>query len=75
MDNLLKISSSEVSVVICAKNSASFIAKVIDSIQLNKPGEIIVVDGLSTDKTVNIARNEGCKVISDKGKGLSYAEI
>ena len=73
MDNLLKTSSLQVSVIICAKNSASFISKVIDSIQLNKPGEIIVVDGLSTDQTINIARDKGCKILSDKGKGLSYA--
>lgn len=73
MDNLLKISSSQVSVVICAKNSASFIAKVIDSSKLNSPLEIIIVDGLSSDETINIAKNKGCKVVSDKGRGLSYA--
>ena len=74
MDNLLKMSSTEVSVVICAKNSASFIAKVIDSIQLNKPGEIIVVDGLSTDKAV-IARNEGLKLSLIKVKVYAMQEI
>ena len=73
MDSLLNTNSFEVSVVICAKNSAIFISKVIDSIKLNKPGEIIVVDGLSTDETVNIAESKGCKVLSDKGKGLSFA--
>ena len=75
MDNLLKMSSTEVSVVICAKNSAGFIAKVIDSIQLNKPSEIIVVDGLSTDKTVNIARMKGAKLSLIKVKVYLMQEI
>lgn len=57
-----------VSVVICAKNEEQSIGQIIEH---TKPysTEIIVVDGNSSDKTVQIAKSLGSKVIRDSGKG------
>jgi dolichol-phosphate hexosyltransferase len=61
-----------VSVIICAKNEAEGIRQIIESV---KPyaGEVIVVDGHSTDSTVDIARSVGANVWPDNGKGKGDA--
>ena len=68
MDNTPKVS-----VVICTMNVAGFLADCLLSIKDNTPHEIIVVDGMSTDDTVDIAEEVADFVISDQGKGLSFA--
>jgi len=45
-----------ISVIIVAKNAESTIEECLDSVRRNNPAEIIVVDGLSTDKTVSLSR-------------------
>ena len=62
----------KISVIICAKNEEKTIGEVI---QKSKPfaDEIIVVDGHSKDKTREIARSLGAKVILDHGKGKGEA--
>ena len=67
MDNL------PISVIIPAKNAESTIEQCLDSVQRNNPAEIIVVDGNSSDMTVEIARGYTEKIYSDEGKGTSYA--
>ncbi len=53
-----------ISVVIPSYNGEKYIAETIKSIRgQDVPVEIIVVDDISTDKTVEIARSLGCKVI------------
>ncbi len=64
---------SEISVIVCAKNGEATIESCLKSIEESKPLEIIVVDGKSTDRTMEIARNYTDKVYSDDGKGLGYA--
>lgn len=56
-----------ISVVIPSFNGAKYIKETIKSIQAQKfPHEIIVVDDISTDKTVEIAKEMGCNVIINK---------
>lgn len=53
-----------ISVIIPSYNGEKYIKETIESIQTQDfPHEIIVVDDISTDKTVEIAKEMGCKVI------------
>ena len=63
----------DVSVVVPARNAALMLDACLSSIVRSEPAEIIVVDGLSTDDTVEIARRYGARVLSDQGRGLSHA--
>ncbi|WP_457973504.1 glycosyltransferase [Arthrobacter sp. D1-17] len=65
----------DVSVVVPARNAAHWLGECLDSIRAEKPREIIVVDGCSTDNTVEIARTLGARVISDEGRGLPAARM
>ena len=70
----------EIAWVIPTLNEEKGIAWVIDRIhqvmnQINKPYHILVVDGGSTDKTVEIAKNKGAEVIMQQGRGYGDAYI
>ena len=55
-----------ISVVIPSYNGEKYIAETIESIQKQDfCHEIIVVDDMSTDKTVDIAKSMGCRVIQN----------
>jgi glycosyltransferase involved in cell wall biosynthesis len=62
-----------ISVIIPVKNMEGTIEECVISVQRNNPAEIIVVDGNSTDRTVEIARKYTQKIYCDGGKGYSYA--
>ncbi len=62
-----------VSVIIPAMNAARTIEDCLDSVRESNPAEIIVVDGNSTDRTVEIARKYTDRIYSDGGRGPSYA--
>jgi len=58
----------------CVKNREKEIEKALRSVRKQKGvKEIIVIDGNSTDRTVEIARKYTDKVYSDEGRGLAYA--
>ena len=63
------------SFIIPALNEEASIAICIQSIQAQQEAklEIIIVDNGCTDRTVEIARQMGCIVVSEKKSGLSYA--
>jgi glycosyltransferase involved in cell wall biosynthesis len=61
----------EVSIVILTKNEESRIARCLESVRW--AGDIVVVDGLSTDRTVEICRRYGARVISRAFSG-SFGE-
>ncbi|SFP13124.1 Glycosyl transferase family 2 [Geodermatophilus dictyosporus] len=63
----------DVSVVVPVRNAESLIEDCLASIRRANPREIIVVDGLSSDRTVEIARRHGATVLSDEGRGLPVA--
>jgi glycosyltransferase involved in cell wall biosynthesis len=65
----------DVSVVVPARNAEHLLSECLASIARSEPREIIVVDGLSTDRTLEIARAQGARVVSDGGRGLPAARM
>lgn len=69
--------NSKISVVICTKNESKRIIDCINSIVACNVGEILIVDGLSTDNTCDLVSNykgfNNIRLLSDEGKGLIYA--
>jgi len=62
-----------VSVIIPAYNEERSIANVIQDLPKDQVFEIIVVDNASTDQTASIARDCGCRVISEPKRGYGQA--
>lgn len=65
----------KVSVVIPAYNEEKYIKECLEALssQIEKPDEIIVVDNNCTDKTVEIAKNFGARIVVEKKQGMIYA--
>lgn len=63
----------DVSVVVPTRNAEDILGDCLDSIAASEPREIIVVDGVSTDGTTEVARRVTPNVISDEGRGLPAA--
>jgi glycosyltransferase involved in cell wall biosynthesis len=62
-----------VSVVVLTRNVEHLLKQCLESIAKTNPLETIIVDGMSTDRTIKIANEMGAIVVSDEGKGFSYA--
>jgi len=59
---------SSISVIIPTLNNAETLPRVLESLSLDPAvGEIIVVDGGSIDRTVDIAKEHGCTVFIEEG--------
>lgn len=65
----------DLSVVIPVRNAEHMIDECLASIIRAQPREIIVVDGMSTDRTVEIARRYPVRILSDKGRGVAAARM
>jgi glycosyltransferase involved in cell wall biosynthesis len=65
----------DLSVVVPARNAEHLLGDCLHSIARSQPREIIVVDGESSDRTVEIARERGARVLSDGGRGLPVARL
>ncbi|MCL5427597.1 MAG: glycosyltransferase family 2 protein, partial [Candidatus Marsarchaeota archaeon] len=65
----------EISVVVPAVNEERYIGYMFEGLsrQVFRNFEVIVVDGNSTDKTRDIARANGAKVIIEKRRGIGRA--
>lgn len=58
------------SIIIPTLNEEDVLGRTLTQLQHKKNCELIVVDGGSTDTTLTLARNAGCKIISShKGRG------
>jgi len=71
-----KLDSSKVTVIIPTLNEEEGIGKVIDGFKQLGYTNILVIDGHSTDRTREIAKEKGARVVlqSGKGKGQAVAE-
>jgi cellulose synthase/poly-beta-1,6-N-acetylglucosamine synthase-like glycosyltransferase len=65
----------QLTVIVPVRNGEHWIERCLQSIADAQPAEIIVVDGLSTDRTVEFARVHGARIISDEGKGVAMARV
>jgi glycosyltransferase involved in cell wall biosynthesis len=66
----------DVSVIVPVRNAEDFVEECLDAIVLAKPREIIVVDGVSTDATLDaVSRYQQVRVLSDSGRGLPAARM
>lgn len=63
----------ELSVLICNKDSLKFLKKSIPVYKKSKFKELIVIDGNSTDGSLEYLKEQKIKILSDSGKGLSYS--
>jgi len=71
----LQADKRQVSVILLTKNSASTVQKSIESIfkQTCQPNEVVVVDGNSSDGTLEIVKKYPVKLVSEPGLGFGYA--
>lgn len=67
-------SLQKIDVVVCTKNSGRTLRQVLERVVKYIPvNRLIVVDGGSTDQTVEIAKEFGAEIHFDGGRGLGYA--
>lgn len=64
---------NETSVVVCNKDSLNYLKKSIPALKQSKLKEIFVVDGNSTDGSIEYLNKEKIKIYPDGGRGLSYS--
>ena len=65
----------DISVVVPVRNAENILEDCLESIRRSTPREVIVVDGLSTDSTLEIARRYTEQILSDEGRGLPAARL
>ncbi|MBV8935636.1 MAG: glycosyltransferase [Alphaproteobacteria bacterium] len=64
-----------ISAVVPARNAEGWIESCLRAIRENDPAEVILVDGGSTDRTVELAQPLVDKVIDDGGAGVAAARM
>ncbi len=69
------LQAASVTAVVPARNAAKLLPECITSLTDSGVAEVIVVDGVSADDTVDIAKELGATVLSDDGHGLPAARI
>ena len=65
--------TSKVSVIIPAFNEESSIGRVLDALPQHNLHEIIVVNNASTDRTAEVAREHGARVVDEMRRGYGQA--
>ena len=69
----MELNKSKITIIIPTLNEEEGIGRVIDEVRSYGYHNIIVVDGGSTDRTVEIAKSKGAKVIFQDGRGKAKA--
>lgn len=72
-DDEKDVALPDLSVVVPVRNAKRMLNACLASIAASNPREIIVVDGLSTDRTLEVARRYDVRILCDHGRGLSAA--
>lgn len=72
-DEYIEVGKEDITVVIPTLNEEEAIGLVIEQVLLEGYNKIIVVDGNSSDKTVEIAKSYGVKVLQQHGRGKTGA--
>jgi glycosyltransferase involved in cell wall biosynthesis len=65
----------DISVVVPVRNAEHMIEECLASIEAQQPREVIVVDGNSVDRTLEIVRRYPVSILSDEGLGLPAARM
>jgi len=65
----------DLSVVVPVRNAERIVDDCLASIIRSRPREIIVVDGMSTDRTLDSVLRYPVKLLSDEGRGLPAARL
>jgi dolichol-phosphate mannosyltransferase len=68
---VLRVPDSSVTIVIPTKNEEGLIGEIVDAVR--PYGDVLVVDGHSTDRTREIAAGHGARVILDNRRGKGEA--
>ena len=66
---------TDLTVIIPVRNAAAILPECLDSVVRQEPAGIVVVDGNSTDETLDIARRYAVTILSDEGRGLPVARM
>ena len=64
-----------VTVVVPVRDGADFAEECLDSVLASRPDEVIVVDGGSSDGTLDAARRRGLRVVTHEGSGPASARM
>jgi glycosyltransferase involved in cell wall biosynthesis len=67
--------TDEITVVVPVRNAAHLVDESLRSVLACRPAGVVVVDGMSTDDTVERVRSYPVTVLSDEGKGLPAARL
>ncbi len=73
LNSYLSAADKSITVVIPTLNEEEAIGKVLDELQSLGFNNIMIVDGYSTDRTVEIAKQFGVQTIRQHGKGKTGA--
>lgn len=71
----VSLAKSQITVVVPTLNEAEGITQVLDEVRAEGFTNILVVDGYSTDKTVELVQRKGVKVIYQHGPGKAGAVL
>jgi glycosyltransferase involved in cell wall biosynthesis len=68
---------TRVQAVLCVRDAINLLERCLQGLSNNglEPADIIVVDGLSSDGSLELATRYGCTVLSDRGEGFSAARM